>query len=497
MHMKNVEQTDFDTIIVGAGISGIAAAVHLKDKCPDQRFCILEGRPRLGGTWDLFKYPGIRSDSDMHTLGYKFKPWTNKKSIADGPSILAYLKETVDEYDLNKTIQYNHKVVHANWNSASAKWEITADVDGAPITLTAQFLFMGAGYFKYETGYTPDFPGREAYKGEVIHPQNWSDTTVHCDKKVVIIGSGATAVTIVPAIADETAHVTMLQRSPSYMQSAPSTDWLSNNLRKIMSDKLAYNIVRTKNIWRQALLYRFTQGMPKTAKKWALSKVQKSLGKDYNIDPHFIPHYAPWDERFCLVPDNDFFDAVRTGKATIVTDHIDHFDETGIRLKSGGHLEADLIVTATGLDLEVLGGTQFSRDGQAFNFTKSFAYEGMMYSGLPNMLSVFGYVNASWTLRSDIVAEFFCRLIQHMKETGTSTVTPVAPDGMAENPWIDFAAGYIQRSMHRFPKQGDREPWLNTQNYLRDRKALLNKDIDGDGLEFTTPVAQTTILAAE
>ncbi len=472
----------FDVLIVGAGLSGIGSAVHLSKNCPNKTYAILEARERLGGTWDLFNYPGIRSDSDMYTLGYSFKPWKEEKAIADGPSILSYLRETAHEYGVDDHILYDHKLINADWDSASARWIVTTQ-NGEK--LSCNFLFMCSGYYKYETGYTPDFSGSEDFVGEIIHPQIWDVDLDYTDKNVVVIGSGATAVTLIPSMADATKSITMLQRSPGYMVAQPSKDWLANLLRKILPGKLAYTITRQKKIIYQSVLFKYMQRWPKMGKKMLMKRTQKALGKGHDISTDFNPRYYPWDERICLVPDGDFFKAVKNGAARVKTGLIDRFDRHGIVLQSGEHLPADLIITATGLDLQILGGAKFSVDGKDVTFGETFSYEGFMFSGVPNLANIFGYANASWTLRSDIIAGYVCRLINHMDEAGASKAVATAPRGMPAQPWFDFQPGYIRRADHLLPRQGDRAPWLHKQDYVNDKKHLATRPIDDGVMDFS------------
>ena len=488
-----------DVLVVGAGISGIGAAYHLQTRCPDRTFTILEGRDDIGGTWDLFRYPGVRSDSDMHTLGFSFRPWTAAKSIADGPSIMAYLRETVAEHGIDRHIRFGHLVTTAEWSSDDARWTVTATkkATGETVRLTCNFLFMCSGYYSYKEGYTPEFPGRDRFQGQIVHPQAWPDDLDYAGKKVVIIGSGATAMTLVPAMADQAAQVTMLQRSPTYVVSAPDEDPIANGLRKVLPGKLAYEITRKKNVAMQQFMYGRTRTQPEKVKQTLLTRVRKELGDDYDVATHFTPTYNPWDQRMCLVPNSDLFKAITSGKAAVVTDHIDTFDETGIVLASGAHLDADIIVTATGLNLVTLGEMTFSVDGDTIDFADTWTYKGMSYSGVPNLVSTFGYINASWTLRADLTSEYVCRLLNHMRATGTVQCTPVlrpSDTNMPQRPWIDdFSAGYMQRVMHRFPKQGDREPWINPQNYGRDKKMFRKAPLDDGCMQFTRPrVRETT-----
>ena len=480
----------FDVVVVGAGISGIGAGVHLKDKSPDRSFVILEGREDIGGTWDLFKYPGIRSDSDMHTLGYEFKPWKAEKSIADGPSIMEYLRETVEEHDLRRHMRFGERVVRADWSTSTATWTVhTQRADGTSGTFACNYLFMCAGYYSYKSGYLPELPGRATFRGTIVHPQEWPTDLDYANKRVVVIGSGATAVTIVPAMADSAAHVTMLQRSPTYMVSRPDRDALANFLRKILPDKVAYDVTRAKNTWRQQLVYKRTRTKPDQIKMLLLGGVQLELGGKYPIKKHFLPRYNPWDQRLCLVPNSDFFAAIRTGRASVVTNTIETFTETGILLSSGEHLAADVIVTATGLQLVSLGEAEIFVDGHQVDFAKTRTYKGMSYSDVPNLATSFGYINASWTLRADLTCTYVCRLLNHMRDTGTRQCTPRLRPGeenMPSRPWIDgFSSGYMQRVMHLMPTQGDREPWINPQNYDKDKKMFREGRLDDGVMQFT------------
>ena len=484
-----------DVIIVGAGLSGVGASYHLQTRCPGKRYLVLESREDMGGTWDLFRYPGIRSDSDMHTLGFSFKPWIAEKAIAEGPAILAYIHETAEEYGIAQHIRYRHRVVRAAWSSAEARWTLEVQRDGQENTLfTCDFLLMCAGYYRYREGYTPDFPGRENFKGTIIHPQHWPEDLDYSGKQVVIIGSGATAVTLVPAMAAKAGRVTMLQRSPTYMITRPFRDRIANFLRKILPDSWAYALTRWKNISLQQLLYRRTRTHPEQVRKRLLAGVRQELGPDYDIDTHFTPSYMPWDQRLCLVPDSDFFEALKSGKARVVTDLIERITEAGILLKSGEELQADIIVTATGLNMVMLGEIEFAVDGEVVDFSKTWTYKGLMFSGVPNLVQTWGYINASWTLRADLVAEYFCRLLNHMDHIGARQVVPkLRPQdrNMQPRPWIeDFSSGYMQRAMPLFPKQGDREPWLNPQNYRKDKHMFRTAPFDDGALVFSSPGQQ-------
>ena len=458
-----------DVIVVGAGISGIAAAYNLQKSCPNKSFAILEGRSALGGTWDLFKYPGIRSDSDMHTLGFRFKPWIHKKSIADASSILEYLNETVDEYGIRDKIVFNQKVTAANWLSDKSLWELNVMNEGQSISMTCNFLFLCGGYYSYDKPYMPKFPNQDRFEGQVIHPQFWDESIDCSDKKVVVIGSGATAVTLVPAIAKNAAHVTMLQRSPSYVVSAPGEDSWSQALNKIFPIRLTYFLIRWKNIFRTSLGFYLSRKYPERVKDRLINLVREELGNDYDVEKHFTPRYNPWDQRMCLVPDSDLFNSIKSGKASVVTDHIDHFTENGILVKSGEHLEADIIVTATGIELNALNDIEVSVNNEKVEPHNRLSYKGMMLSGVPNLAFSFGYVNASWTLRADLTCEYVCRLLNRMDKLGVNTCIPQEdPTAIVDDEYIDFSSGYVQRALDRLPKQGKKAPWRNYQNYLKD-----------------------------
>jgi cation diffusion facilitator CzcD-associated flavoprotein CzcO len=458
-----------DVIVVGAGISGIAAAYNLQKSCPNKSFAILEGRSALGGTWDLFKYPGIRSDSDMHTLGFRFKPWIHKKSIADASSILKYLNETVDEYGIRDKIVFNQKVTAANWLSDKSLWELNVMNEGQSISMTCNFLFLCGGYYSYDKPYMPKFPEQDRFEGQVIHPQFWDESIDCSDKKVVVIGSGATAVTLVPAIAKNAAHVTMLQRSPSYVVSAPGEDSWSQALNKIFPIRLTYFLIRWKNIFRTSLGFYLSRKYPERVKDRLINLVREELGNDYDVEKHFTPRYNPWDQRMCLVPDSDLFNSIKSGKASVVTDHIDHFTENGILVKSGEHLEADIIVTATGIELNALNDIEVSVNNEKVEPHNRLSYKGMMLSGVPNLAFSFGYVNASWTLRADLTCEYVCRLLNRMDKLGVNTCIPQEdPTAIVDDEYIDFSSGYVQRALDRLPKQGKKAPWRNYQNYLKD-----------------------------
>jgi cation diffusion facilitator CzcD-associated flavoprotein CzcO len=460
--------------------------------CPDRTYTILEGRADLGGTWDLFRYPGIRSDSDMHTLGYSFKPWTDPKTIADGPSILSYLREPAAEYGIDQKINYQHQVTRAEFSSDTATWTVDALVgsEQAPTTFTCNYLFMCSGYYSYKSGYKPEFKGADDFTGEIVHPQEWPEDLDVTDKNVVVIGSGATAVTIVPAIADQVKSVTMLQRSPTYMVSRPSVDNFSQKLRKVLPEKAAYNTIRKLNSWRGEFFYNQTRTKPEKVREQLLGMARKSLG-DAEVEKNFTPSYNPWDQRLCLMPDGDFFEAIKGDNASVLTDEIDRFDATGIQLTSGERLDADIIVTATGLQLVTVGDMDFIVDGEQVDFSNTWTYRGVGYSDVPNMASSFGYINASWTLRSDLTCEFVCRILNHMSETNTTIATPrlrPADQNMPERPWIDdFSSGYMTRMMPLLPRQGDREPWTNPQRYSIDKKVLRNSPLEDGAMIFSNP----------
>jgi monooxygenase len=481
-----------DVLIIGAGISGLGAAVHLQQECPAKSWAILEKRAEIGGTWSLFKYPGIRSDSDMYTLGFRFKPWTSRKAIADGPSILSYLKETVAEFNLKDKIRHHHNITRAYWDSETAVWTVegTQGSDHAPLRMTCGMLFCCTGYYNYDKGYTPDFPGAAKFKGRIVHPQHWPADLAFKDKTSIVIGSGATAVTLVPAMIDEgAAHVTMLQRTPTYMASRPSEDKLAIKLQQLLPAKAAYRLTRWRNILGQQFMFNYMRKRPEKARDKLLGMITAELGPDYDIKTHFTPPYNPWDQRLCLVPDNDMFRVIREGQADVVTDHIDTFTEKGIRLKSGRELEADIIVTATGLDMQMLSGMTLIVDGQREHVGNHVLYKGIMFSNIPNLLMWFGYTNASWTLKADLTSEYACRVVRHMDATGTKIVTPVLGDEAPDlEPFVaDFSSGYFARAMDQLPKQGKQFPWKLFQNYIKDVKLLRKGEIVDGVLTFAKP----------
>lgn len=495
---------DQDVLIVGAGISGIGMAVHLQQYSPGRSFAIAERRADLGGTWDLFRYPGIRSDSDMHTLGFVFEPWKHEKTIADGPAILEYLNRIVDERHIRERIRFGRKVVGADWDSVTARWTVTMEDDaGAASTTTARWLYLGSGYYDYDEPFDAQFAGREEFQGQILHPQFWPKDLDYSGKKIVVIGSGATAVTMVPAMADKAAHVTMLQRTPTWYFIRPAKDAFANFLRKVLPEKLAYKITRYKNVKLQDIGFRRARTQPQKVKDFLTKKLKEALGDKYD-EKAFTPPYNPWDQRLCLVPDADFFEAIKADKATVVTDHIERFDAAGIQLKSGKRLDADIIVTATGLKLAVAGKIPVRVDGERVDWSEHFYYKACMFSNVPNFSAVFGYLNASWTLRSDIVAEYICRVLNHMDATETNIATPVLADpaSLTEENIFDFSSGYIQRSMHIMPKSADALPWRLSQNYVQDRIDMRTGAITDGILTFgqgrtATKAAPAALEAAE
>ncbi len=463
-----------DVIIVGAGLSGIGAAVHLQQRCPGKSFTLLEGRDVLGGTWDLFRYPGVRSDSDMYTLGYIFKPWKNAKAIADGPAILAYIKETAAEHHIERYIRYQHRVISADWSARDACWTVIVErgAQHERCRLRCNFLLFGSGYYSYAQPHQPELPGIERFAGTLLHPQFWPAQIDFADKRIVVVGSGATAVTLVPELAKTAAHVTMLQRSPTYVVTRPSSDATAEALKRWLPALWAYRLARLKNVLIGMHYYRLARKYPAQAKARLVGLVQQELGPAFDVARHFTPTYNPWDQRICLVPDGDLFKALRAGRASIATDQIASFTEHGIRLQSGQELPADIVVTATGLQLNVIGDVRLSLDGRPVDMAQALIYKGMMYSGIPNLANIFGYTNASWTLKADLSARYVCRLLKHMDKSGTTVATPARAAGITAAPFLTFTSGYVRRAVERLPKQGDRKPWRLYQNYLLDLVAL-------------------------
>ncbi|HKS44865.1 MAG TPA: NAD(P)/FAD-dependent oxidoreductase [Amycolatopsis sp.] len=475
-----------DVLIVGAGLSGIGAAHHLQTAFPNRTYTILEARETLGGTWDLFRYPGVRSDSDMHTLAYRFRPWTRTKAIAGGPAILEYLRDTAAEAGINRKIRFGHRVVRAEWSTQDTRWTVECVHNGRPVRLTAGFLHVCSGYYHYDSGYSPEFPGLTKFRGTVIHPQHWPENLDYAGKKVVVIGSGATAVTLVPAMTDRAAHVTMLQRSPTYVVSSPAEDALGGTLRRFLGPRRACAIVRWKNIALGTLLYQLSRRRPHVVKSMIRKAAIRQLPAGYDVDTHFKPRYQPWDQRLCLVPDGDLFTAIRRGRASVVTDQIEEFTETGIRLKSGPELEADIAVTATGLRLLTLGGIRLTVDGHDVKPPETLVYKGMMLSGVPNFAFTMGYTNASWTLKADLVSEYVIRLLRQMDAHGYDQCVPVRDDAdVTERPLLEFNAGYVLRAIDDFPKAGSRYPWRFDTNYARDLLILRHGRVDDGIMRFS------------
>ena len=480
--------THVNVLIVGAGLSGIGAAHHLQAAFPQRSYAILEAREAIGGTWDLFRYPGIRSDSDMHTLGYRFKPWVAEKAIADAPAILEYVREAAREGGIDEHIRFGHQVVRAAFSTADGCWEVEADVAGERVVFTADFLSICSGYYRYDEGFTPEFPGRERFTGEFVHPQHWPEELDYVGKDVVVIGSGATAMTLVPALAKTAGRVTMLQRSPTYVFSLPDVDPVAKKLEKWLPAKAAYALTRWKNIAFQTLSYQACRAFPGPTKRFVRAFTKRQLPDDVDVDTHFKPKYNPWDQRFCLVPNADLFKALRKGNAQIETDHIRTFTETGITLESGKTLDADIVVSATGLNLLLMGGVELSVDGEAVELSEKMAYKGMMLEGLPNCIFTIGYTNASWTLKADLTSEYMVRVLGHMDRTGQTICVPENTDSSIETvPFMDFQAGYVLRALESFPQQGSKAPWRLAQNYVKDAIALRRGKVDDGALRFSSP----------
>jgi monooxygenase len=483
-----------DVLILGAGLSGIGSACHLQMDCPGKTYAILEGRGAIGGTWDLFRYPGIRSDSDMFTLGYSFRPWKEAKAIADGPAILRYIQDTAREHGVDRHIRFHHRVVRAEWSTAEGRWTVEArrTDTGETVIFTCGFLFACTGYYRYDAGYTPRFEGTERFGGRIVHPQHWPEDLDYTGKRVVVIGSGATAVTLVPAMAERAAHVTMLQRSPTYILAMPARDRIADALRSRLPAEVAYPMVRWKNVLLGTLFFQLSRRAPKFMKGMFRRGVEQHLPKDYDVDTHFNPRYDPWDQRVCLVPDADLFEALRAGRASVVTDRIETFTEKGLKLASGAELEADVIVTATGLNLLVLGGMSITVDGKPLNLPETVGYKGMMLAGVPNLAMALGYTNASWTLKCDLVAQYVCRLLNHMDQRGYQQCTPRAPDPSEPlEPFLDLKSGYVTRAVDALPKQGARSPWRLHQNYMRDIRMFRYGPLEDEAMDFSrAPAAE-------
>ena len=477
----------YDVVIVGAGISGIGAAYNLQKSCPAKSFTIFEGRENIGGTWDLFKYPGIRSDSDMHTMGFRFKPWTDPKTIADGPSILEYLNEAADENNLREKIQFKTKVKTAQWDSSSATWRLGIERGASDQIedVSCNVLYLCGGYYNYDQGYLPEFEGYDDFEGTIIHPQKWPEDLNYENKKVVVIGSGATAVTIVPAMADKVSKITMLQRSPTYYMSAPDQRAFDGFIKKITTDKLGYFLIRWKNILLGRFFVSQIKNKPEKWKNFLINGVKEHLGEDYDIEKHFTPKYKPWDQRLCFVPNGDMFEAINSGKAEVVTDTIDKFTKEGILLNSGEVIDADIIVTATGLNMQLLNGIDITIDNQKLDISERIQYKTMMFSDVPNLIATFGYTTASWTLGADLTSEYACKLINLMDSKEMDYFYPEAgPDVEGNGDFLDLNSGYIQRVADKLPKQGSRDPWINTQNYLKDLFQVRFKSIEDSDLKF-------------
>ncbi len=476
-----------DVLIIGAGLSGIGAACQLRRKCPNHNFTILESRAASGGTWDLFRYPGIRSDSDMYTFSYGFKPWRDKSAIADGAKILNYIRETAAEYELERHIRYQHKVISAEWSTDDHRWLVSAvrGDSGEQVTISCKFVFSCSGYYDYEQGYTPEFVGVDDFKGEVIHTQHWPEQLDYRNKRVVVIGSGATAVTLVPTMSKDTASLTMLQRSPTYIAAVPSEDPTAEKLRKWLPIDWASRLIRWRRVLFQIYLYQISRRRPKDLRHYLLGQVREQLGPDYDVDRHFTPTYNPWDQRLCAIPDGDMFTAIREGRAEVVTDHIERFNDQGIQLKSGKQLDADIVILATGLNLKFAGGVRYSIDSKSIDFSQRFIYRGMMFSDVPNMAFTTGYTNSSWTLKADLTGNYVCRLLNKMSRSGHKQVMPRLHGRLNEMPLLDFDAGYVKRAIGQLPKQGDRLPWKNYQDYIRDFISLRLGRLRDKELEFS------------
>jgi monooxygenase len=486
------EADEVDVLIVGAGLSGIGAACHLRRNCPGRSVAIVEAREAIGGTWDLFRYPGIRSDSDMFTLGYRFKPWEQPTVLADGPSIRRYVQDAAREHGIEPLIRFGTRVLRAEWSSADSRWtvELERTGTGERSQIRCGFLYGCTGYYRYDEGYTPEFEGTERFKGTLVHPQHWPEDLDYAGKRVLVIGSGATAVTLVPAMAREAAHVTMLQRSPTYVLSLPTRDPLAGVLRRWLPERAAYAAMRWKNALMAIGLYRLSRAAPRLMRRLLRGGVERRLPPGYDVDTHFEPRYDPWDQRLCFVPEGDLFEAISVGRASVLTDRIETFTETGVRLASGAELEADVIVTATGLNLLALGGIELAVDGREVDLAGTVAYKGMMLSGVPNMALTLGYTNASWTLKADLVAEYVCRLLDHMQAHGYTACTPLAPAPSAPTqPFLDLKSGYVQRASHLLPRQGTAAPWRLHQNYIRDVPLLRHGPLEDEGIEFSRAAA--------
>ena len=480
-----------DVLVVGAGLSGIGAAHHLQAECPWASYAVFEARGAIGGTWDLFRYPGIRSDSDMYTLGYSFRPWEGEKAIADGASILQYIRDTAAEEGIDQHIRFHHRIVRAEWSTAMARWHVTAERTdtGEAVELTCGFLFSCSGYYRYDRGHQPEFPGVERFGGTVVHPQAWPEDLDWAGKRVVVIGSGATAITLVPSLAATAEHVTMLQRSPSYVTALPAKDPVAATLQRLLPRRWSGPAIRWFKALTTQAFYRVSRRHPALVRRVLRKGVARRLPEGFDVGTHFTPHYDPWDQRVCLAPDGDLFKAIRAGRASVVTDHVETFTETGIRLRSGAELPADVVVTATGLELLFIGGIELLVDGEVVDLPNRLTYKGMMLEGVPNLALAIGYTNASWTLKCDLTCQYVTRLLHHLRATGLRQCTPVNADPeVTEEPLLGLTSGYVQRAAHRFPKQGSRFPWQVHQSYLRDYRALRLRGIHDDAMVFANPI---------
>ncbi|WP_276679090.1 flavin-containing monooxygenase [Thalassolituus oleivorans] len=479
----------FDVLIIGAGLSGIGTACHLSQKCPNKTYAILEGRDAIGGTWDLFRYPGIRSDSDMFTLGYNFKPWTSSKGIAAGGDICNYIREAAEENNVTSHVRYSHSVKKVNWDSNTARWVVDVEISntGECRQYSAGFVVSCTGYYDYEKGFTPEFAGRDDFKGQVIHPQHWPENLDYAGKKVVVIGSGATAVTLIPSMARAVEKITMLQRSPSYILPVPAEDNFAVSLRKYLPETWVYSIIRSRNVLLSMAFFNYCKRFPERARKFIYGFNKKMLPEDFDMS-HFTPQYAPWDQRLCAVPGGDLYKSISKGKADVVTDNIDRFTENGILLKSGKELAADIIITATGLNVKMFGGIKLTLDNKDFNFTDKMSYRGVLFEGIPNMAMVFGYTNSSWTLKSDLIGDWVCRLLKHMDKTGKKQVVPVNTDStIGRLSFIDMSSGYIARVKDQLPQQGTKGPWKLNQNFFKDFASLKFSRLNAKELQYSNP----------
>ncbi|MGA7329497.1 MAG: NAD(P)/FAD-dependent oxidoreductase [Rhodomicrobium sp.] len=487
------EAEHFDVLIIGAGLSGIAAAYYLQSRCHDRTFAILEARQALGGTWDLFRYPGIRSDSDLYTFGFSFAPWRNEKAIADGPSILKYLQDTAQKFGIVDKIRFNQKVTRAAWDSGRMRWTLSVtEGAGEALQYTCNFLYLCTGYYDFENGYSPSWPGMEKFGGRIIHPQHWPEDLDYTGRHIAVVGSGATAVTLVPALAEQAAHVTMVQRSPTYIVALPAKDRIANWLRRSLPESAAHGLARWKNILLTMFFYNMARLRPKATKQQILQLAKSQLAPEFDAERHLSPRYNPWDQRLCLIPDGDLFKSIREGRVSIVTGEVASFYDRGVRMASGEEMEADIIITATGLNLKLSGGITVTLDGESFDQSKSYIYKGMMLSGVPNLAYALGYTNASWTLKCELTSRYVCRLLNRMKERGLEVATPRLRESLREEPAIRLTSGYVQRSIAHLPKQGSKMPWKLYQNYALDLLTLKFGPIEDGTIEFSGPTAKSS-----